>query len=272
MPREQREITDDGPEHEGAKAAAATSTSRPTALNGAPEPPGGDFAADLVAAIAEIGNVPKDRTATVPTKSGGQYSYTYADLGSIMDHVRPILARHRLAIVQRPGVRPSSAGLAAGCETMILHASGDSLSSELWLPVQGSGAQAIGSAITYARRYSLAIVGVVTEEDDDGAAAQVPAKQPPAKDPKGPKGPTDAQVKRYWAKVKVASDGDREIAEEIHSQARKCAGVESLTVAGRTQYDAMCAFVDSWGGGESKSAEQPEQPPEGGWANEDIPF
>ena len=55
----------------------------------------------------------------------------------------------------------------------LLHVSGEERSGEYQLPSANSKPQAIGSAITYARRYAFcSVVGVVPEEDDDGTAAQ----------------------------------------------------------------------------------------------------
>jgi hypothetical protein len=63
---------------------------------------------------------------------------------------------------------------------MLLHSSGEWLHNSLELVPKDSSPHAIGSIITYGRRYSLAaIVGVCGEKDDDGAAAQNDHQQPP---------------------------------------------------------------------------------------------
>ena len=57
-------------------------------------------------------------------------------------------------------------------ETIFLHSSGETFSSgELYVPVSKHDAQGYGSAITYARRYSLLAACGVAPEDDDGNAA-----------------------------------------------------------------------------------------------------
>jgi hypothetical protein len=57
----------------------------------------------------------------------------------------------------------------AGVETTILHTAGHSTTTTLLLPLKDQSPQGVGGAITYARRYALAaVLGLATEEDDDG--------------------------------------------------------------------------------------------------------
>lgn len=96
----------------------------------------------------------------------------YADLGAILDAVRPALNRHGLFL--RQSVTSNAEGILV--ETIIGHESGETISSgALFMPVgeiRGSMAQAFGSARTYACRYSLsAFLGVAADDDDDGATA-----------------------------------------------------------------------------------------------------
>jgi hypothetical protein len=131
-------------------------TDRPVNLGGA-----------LAAFQAELPAVKKTKTAVVKTKTGGEYRYTYADLADVSAAVLPLLGKHGLSFSSRPMLSGDRFVLAY----TLLHESGDLLSGEYPLPASGS-AQELGSAITYARRYSLcSIVGVAAEEDDDGQAA-----------------------------------------------------------------------------------------------------
>jgi len=60
----------------------------------------------------------------------------------------------------------------AGCETMLMHSSGQYISERLLIPVDKANAHGVGSATTYSRRFSLmAFTGVVGDDDDDGNAA-----------------------------------------------------------------------------------------------------
>lgn len=105
------------------------------------------------------------------------FKSTYADLASIWDAVRIPLTTNGLSIVQCP--RVSLVPDLVVLETILLHTSGQWMSSQLVMRPVKSDPQGVGSCITYARRYGMcAILGItVTDEDDDGnAASQVQAK------------------------------------------------------------------------------------------------
>lgn len=121
-----------------------------------------DLAAALAAAQAELRNPVFD-------SQNPHFKSKFASLAQVRDTITPTLAKHGLSVTQlatnddqgRPSV-----------ETILLHKSGQWLSSTLAVPVGKSDAHGAGSAITYARRYSLmAIVNVVGDEDDDGNSA-----------------------------------------------------------------------------------------------------
>lgn len=121
-----------------------------------------DLAAALAAAQAELRNPIFD-------SQNPHFKSKFASLAQVRDTITPTLAKHGLSVTQlatndeqgRPSV-----------ETILLHKSGQWLSSTLAVPVGKADAHGAGSAITYARRYSLmAIVNVVGDEDDDGNSA-----------------------------------------------------------------------------------------------------
>jgi hypothetical protein len=77
-------------------------------------------------------------------------------------------------------------------ETMFLHESGEQISNgKLHVPATKHDAQGYGSALTYARRYSLLAACGIAAEDDDGEAASKP-KAAPAKPAAQPASPTKA--------------------------------------------------------------------------------
>ena len=94
---------------------------------------------------------------------------SYADLTAVWQACRKALTDHDLAIVQKFKGEPGEMVL----ETLLIHSSGETISSELPL-MNVKDWHSMGSAITYARRYSLcALVGIAPDgEDDDGAKAQ----------------------------------------------------------------------------------------------------
>lgn len=91
----------------------------------------------------------------------------YADLASVWDACRAQLSGNGLSVTQCP--EESENGVAI--ETMLLHSSGQWIKSRYTMPVSKIDAQAVGSAITYARRYALAAIVGIAPEDDDGNSA-----------------------------------------------------------------------------------------------------
>ena len=108
------------------------------------------------------------------------FKSVYADLSSVIEAIRGPLSRHGLAYIQ--ATEPSESH-EVRIETMLMHESGEWLSSILAIPVSKHDAQGFGSAITYAKRYSLqALMGTPSEDDDGNAASKAaPAKAAPAK-------------------------------------------------------------------------------------------
>lgn len=133
--------------------------------------PAATLAEALVALQAELPTVSKSKTATVPTKSGGQYSYSYADLADVTAAAIPLLVKHGLSFTSRSRRCEDGSYELVG---VLRHTSGEA--DEGALPIRGGDMQALGSAITYARRYLLGcMTGIVTDDDDDGAQAAPPA-------------------------------------------------------------------------------------------------
>lgn len=124
------------------------------------------FAA-VVAAGGELKNPPKDSV-------NPHFKSRYADLATVLDTVRPVLTRHKLAVVQMPTEMDGGPGLA----TTLVHESGEWMRSTVRLYPGKQDPQGIGSALTYARRYGLqAVLGIAADDDDDGHAGSRPAAQ-----------------------------------------------------------------------------------------------
>ena len=121
----------------------------------------GKLAEALAKAQLAMGNAAKDST-------NPHFKSKYADLASVREAVIPHLAANGIAVIQRIE-STNKEGVAVS--TMLVHASGEFIQDQCWLPVTKADAQGFGSAITYARRYSLAAVAGIAAEDDDGNAA-----------------------------------------------------------------------------------------------------
>lgn len=123
----------------------------------------GPLAAALAKAQTDFPTVTRDKKVTVTTKSGGSYSFTYAPLDAILNAVRGPLSANGLVIVQMIDD--------GALETTLIHESGASLTGRVGLP-DTSDIQALGSAVTYLRRYAIqAMLGIAAEDDDDGNRA-----------------------------------------------------------------------------------------------------
>lgn len=106
----------------------------------------------------------------------------YADLASVWESIRKPLSDNNLAITQAiTETTPTSITI----ETRLLHASGEYITSVMSMPTGKGDIQALGSAISYGRRYSLsALIGVVSDDEDDGEAAKgTPQKGAPTAKP-----------------------------------------------------------------------------------------
>ena len=103
----------------------------------------------------------------------------YADLSACVEAVIDGLNENGIALIQIPHECESGVTV----ETLFIHESGETLSAgRLHVPASKQDAQGYGSALTYARRYSLMAACGIAPEDDDGNAA-VKARVLPAKAP-----------------------------------------------------------------------------------------
>ena len=126
----------------------------------------------LVRAQAEMPTVPMN--ATNPFLKN-----RYADLGNVIETVRPVLAKHGLAFSQFPVGKEGEFGI----KTILLHESGEFFESTVTLPLADekgkSVAQVAGSYSTYLRRISLnGILGIYADEDNDGNQPAAKKKTP----------------------------------------------------------------------------------------------
>lgn len=119
------------------------------------------IAAALSKAQVELQNPPKN-------KVNPHFNSAYVDLSDGLDTIRKALGKHGLSFIQATNAVDNFIIL----HTRLMHLSGQWIESTY--PVCGMDKhQAMGSALTYARRYALfAMVGVAGEDDDDGNAAQ----------------------------------------------------------------------------------------------------
>jgi len=91
----------------------------------------------------------------------------YADLAEIINTMREVCAKHGVTVIQSTGMN----GDRCTVTTMLLHTSGEFIRSEAESPLPKQDPQGVGSATTYLRRYSLAAMLCLAQEDDDANTA-----------------------------------------------------------------------------------------------------
>lgn len=170
----------------------------------------------------------------------------YASLDNIVNTIRPVLVEHGLFFMQ---FAEPVEGDFIGVRTIVGHASGETIDAGLMVlpakPIAKKNepqdkpctAQSYGGAVTYAKRYALAAVfGVVDEDDDDGNAASRPhhsgngqARREVPKDPN--------QAKTYFLNelIRVSGISDPNDAKDL-----------AMGVLGKLKIDKDAATVDQW--------------------------
>lgn len=152
---------------------------------------------DTIGALAKA--LAKAQGAIKPAVKASEnpfFKSSYADLPAIFKACREELTKNDITVIQSTGFDADGVFL----ETMLAHSSGEWVSGVYPIRPVKPDPQSMGSAVTYARRYSLAaMVGVVAEdEDDDGAAASGNVRAV-SRDEKG-----EALTKaRAWAKQAI---------------------------------------------------------------------
>lgn len=119
-----------------------------------------ELAAALAAAQAHITGAAKDSV-------NPHFKSRYADLASVWDACRAPLTEHGLSVVQTTHAADNGVLLI----TTLLHTSGQWIAGELPIGADWKNPQAVGSWLTYARRYALAALVGIAPDDDDGEAA-----------------------------------------------------------------------------------------------------
>lgn len=108
-------------------------------------------------------------------KTNPAFKSRYADLGACLEAVDDALLDNGIALYQETFEDASGVTV----ETVFLHESGETIrGGKLHVPAAKQDPQGYGSALSYARRYSLMAACGIAAEDDDGNAASKPAAKP----------------------------------------------------------------------------------------------
>lgn len=197
----------------------------------------------LAVAQGKMGRVLADKTAKVKgqNRKTGQsydYSYSYADLSSVLAAAKAALTEAGLALIQTPTVDSGRVVVT----TMLAHGSGQWVASTITF-TGGGDIQAMGSAITYLRRYAATAMLGLAPEDDDGQAA-MPARggqsqgqrpptngsrvRPPANNSR-PNAPSKPQGNQAQQAPDI--DAERKRTQKWFFSAARAAGVDASKLA-----------------------------------------
>jgi len=182
----------------------------------------------LVVAWSELKNPKHNAKVSVRTKQGGQYTFEYTDLGGILEEAKAVLGKHQISIHQNAYTTDGFVTV----ETMFLHSSGEWMKSSPLQVKANADMKELGGQITYMKRYSLsAMLGIATEEDDDGNLGSGDTATQKL---------TQAQVNRLFAIGRSAGVSDADIKKAVVQDYKK-ARAEDLT---KKEYDELCARLE----------------------------
>ena len=158
----------------------------------------------------------------------------YCALDTIIDTIRPVMAKHGLSFIQSC----SAVGAEVAVTTLVMHESGEWIESDpMTVHATKLDPQGAGSAITYNRRYSLsAVLGIASEEDDDGNSSSKVSAEKKAQadiDRVSAKTKEDAPVNwiEFWKTCKKMGFSE--------SQVHEIAGTDSISGWNRQQVNEL---------------------------------
>lgn len=121
----------------------------------------------LYEALAKFQEEVKDPPRTKPVNQG-KFSFKYAELPTILEITRPLLAKHGLCTISTTEIREGQLVLI----TTLAHVSGQTIKSEYPVCAINNKHQEMGASLTYARRYNYSTVtGIASVDDLDGSNA-----------------------------------------------------------------------------------------------------
>jgi len=183
---------------------------------------------ELAAALAAAQGMMEN---AIMNRINPHFKSKYADLAAIFDAARKPLSANGLAIVQTIGD--------GVLHTRLLHTSGQWIASEHPLPMSGRP-QEIGSALTYARRYSLsALIGIAADEDDDATGAEK-AHRANGK----PELLNAEQMEYVWEKAREYCDPD--VQQEWIELLVKSVGHDQLAEVPQSLFEMLRQKIIAW--------------------------
>ncbi len=172
-------------------------------------------------------------TPAIKSETNSHFKNKYADLAVCLEAVNGALLENGIAVYQETFEAPDGVCV----ETVFLHESGETLRmGKLHVPASKHDPQGYGSALTYARRYSLmAATGIAPEDDDGNAGSKRPIPKPDVK----PVNPLDAVVQ------KAAAESAESVPKQIEYQ-DESGGSWALKLPNRAEPLSNSLNQESW--------------------------
>ena len=197
---------------------------------------------ELMAALSKAQGM---MDAATKDKTNPFFKSKYADLASVVGASRQALSENGLSVVQ---TTRKNADNTISLITTLGHASGQWIQGEMPITVTKNDPQGFGSALTYFRRYSYsAMVGIITEEDDDGNTAQSKAKLQEIMERKTPepkkvdsKPITKEQAEELKALFAQCDAGHNKIAQDFLANEKYAGKLENISFAIYENFKAGC--------------------------------
>ena len=120
----------------------------------------------MLAVQKALTTIPYDSEAVIEHKGGGGHSFKYTSLSGILEALLPVLHKNELLLVQGGG-----GSNALGVTTCAMHVSGQWAQNTIPISTNGA-AMAVGSGVSFGRRYGILPLFGLSCEDDGGLAAQ----------------------------------------------------------------------------------------------------
>jgi len=175
----------------------------------------------------------RDFAPALKTSTNPHFKNRYVDLAGCLEAVNDALLTHGIAVYQETFDVQDGVTV----ETCFLHESGETLRmGRLHVPALKHDPQGYGSALTYARRYSLmAACGIAAEDDDGNAGSKKPIPKPEGK----PVNPLDAVVQKVTAESAESAPKQIEYQDES-------GGSWALRLPNRSEPMSISFNQESW--------------------------
>ena len=197
--------------------------------------------------------------AAVFNKTNPHFKNKYADLAAVLDAIRKPLSDNGLAVTQTSEMRNGTFCLV----TRLCHSSGQWIAGEYPLPAQATPQQ-LGSALTYARRYSLSAIACIAADEDDAAEGAEKDKQVATMKRENPHVTQPRDVNEFEARYNAAGEqidyipvdrhrieklkvvDARPVAETLLATMRLCKAPDELLQFADDHAEQFASLPDKW--------------------------